>query len=197
MENLNQSYLSISDQAQLDWRNLIAAIALRIREPLDLPTILQTTADEVHQLLGCDRVLLYRFAPDWSGQVVVESVSEPRWSLLDRVVRDTCFEACWLEPYHEGKHAAIADVAAANLSSCYADFLNNFEIKANLVVPLLCESQLWGLLIAHNCTTPRQWQPEEINGLQQLAIHVGIALYQADLLEQLQLANVDLEAKVQ
>lgn len=197
MENLNQSYLSISDQSQLDWRNLIAAIALRIRESLDLPTILQTTADEVHQLLGCDRVLLYQFAPDWSGRVVVESVSEPRWSLLDRVVRDTCFEACWLEPYHEGKHAAIADVAAANLSSCYADFLNNLEIKANLVVPLLSESQLWGLLIAHNCTKPRQWQPDEILGLQQIAVHVGIALYQADLLEQLQLANVDLEAKVQ
>lgn len=30
MENLNQSHLSISDQAQLDWRNLITAIALRI-----------------------------------------------------------------------------------------------------------------------------------------------------------------------
>jgi len=195
MQDLIQNS-SDTPQSRFDFGNLIAAIALRIRESLDLPTILQTTADEVHQLLGSDRVLLYQFEPDWSGQVVVESVSEPRWSLLDRVVRDTCFEACWLEPYHEGKYAVIADVATANLSSCYADFLNNLEIKANLVIPLLCESQLWGLLIVHHCTVPRQWQSAEIEGLQQIAVHVGIAVHQALLLEQLQVAKTNLEAQV-
>ena len=195
MQDLTQNSSDIS-QFRFNWKHLTAAIALRIRESLDLPTILQTTADEVHQLLGSDRVLLYQFAPDWGGQVVVESVSELRWSLLDRVVRDTCFEACWIEHYQEGKYAAIADVANANLSSCYADFLNNFEIKANLVVPLLCESQLWGLLIAHYCGAPHQWQPEEISGLQQIAFHIGIAIYQSSLLKQLQVTKANLEAQV-
>ncbi|PZO43766.1 MAG: PleD-like protein [Pseudanabaena frigida] len=196
MQDLTQSNSSDIPQSRFNWENSIAAIALQIRASLDLPTILQTTADEVHQLLGSDRVLLYQFSPDWGGQVVVESVSEPRWSLLDRVVRDTCFEACWIEHYQEGKYASISNVATANLSSCYADFLNNFEIKANLVVPLLCESQLWGLLIAHHCSAPHQWQSEEISGLQQIAFHIGIAIYQASLLDQWQSAKANLEAQV-
>lgn len=193
MQDLNQA---TSADIPLNWGHLIAMVALRIRQSLDLPTILQITVNEVLQLLGCDRVLLYQFTPDWSGQVVVESVSEPRWSLLDRVVRDTCFEDCWLKPYHEGKYAAISDVNTANLSSCYADFLNNFEIRANLVVPLLCESQLWGLLVSHHCSAPHQWQSEEISGLQEIVVYVGIAIYQASLLEQLQLAKLNLETQV-
>ncbi|HEY9623010.1 MAG TPA: PAS domain S-box protein [Crinalium sp.] len=181
----------------LNWEYLIAEIALQIRQSLDLPTILQTTVNEVHQLLDCDRVLLYQFNPDWSGKVVVEAVSDSRWSLLHRVVHDSCFEACWLEPYHENQVRAIADVSTANLTPCHADFLASFEVKANLVVPLFCASQLWGLLIAHSCTAPRSWSEAEMTGLQQIAVHVGIALYQADLVAKLQAANAHLEAQVE
>jgi len=181
---------------RFDWEHLIAMISLKIRQSLDLPTILQTSADEVHQLLKCDRVLIYKFDQDWSGQVLVEAVSSPQWTLLNRVVRDTCFEACWLAPYQENRYAAIADVATANFSSCYNNFLHQFQVKANLIIPLLHESQLWGLLVAHHCSAPRQWQPEEIQGLQQIAVHISIAIHQASLLEQLQAAKVDLESQV-
>ena len=187
-----------SDRASVTWEHLIAQIALRIRESLSLPSILQITADETHQLLKCDRVLLYQFAPDWSGQVVVEAVSAPEFSLIERVHRDFCFEDSWLKPYQDGHISSRADIAAApDLTPCHAEFLASFQVRANLVVPILSQSQLWGFLIAHNCATPRQWLPEEINGLQQTAVHVGIALYQADLLERLQAAKADLEAQVQ
>ncbi|MBE9200737.1 MULTISPECIES: PAS domain S-box protein [unclassified Nodularia (in: cyanobacteria)] len=180
----------------MNWDHLVAMIALQIRQSLDLATILQTTADEVHQLLKCDRVLLYQFDPDWSGQVVVEAVADPQWSLLNRVVHDTCFESCWLESYQEKQIRAIADVAAANLTPCHAEFLTGFQVKANLVVPVLCTSQLWGLLIVHNCTAPRPWPDAEIAGVQQIAVHLGIAIHQAGLVAQLQAANADLEAQV-
>ncbi len=183
-------------QAQQDWNYLIAMIALKIRQSLELSEILQTTVDEVQNLLTCDRVILYRFEPDWSGQVVVESVSDPQWSLLDRVVVDACFESSWLEPYQESKFVAIADVEKQTITPCYAEFLAEFQIKANLVVPVLHASNLWGLLIAHNCVAPRPWQPQEIEGLQRIAVDVGIAIYQASLLEQLQTAKADLEAQV-
>ncbi|MDB9342504.1 PAS domain S-box protein [Nodularia spumigena CS-586/05] len=180
----------------LNWDNLGAKIALKIRQSLDLATILQTTADEVHQLVKCDRVLLYQFDPDGSGQVVVEAISDPQWSLLDRVVHDECFESSWLEPYQEKQIRAIADVATANLTPCHAEFLAGFQVKANLVVPVLCTFGLWGLLIVHNCTGPRPWLAEEMDGLQQIAVHVGIAIYQADLVVQLQAAKADLQAQV-
>ncbi len=176
---------------------LIAEIALQIRQSLDLATIWQTTVDAVQQLLGCDRALIYQFAADKSGQVVVEAVPDPQWSLLGQTVHDACFEADWLKPYDERQVRAIADVSAANLTPCHAEFLAWFQVKASLVVPVLCEAQLWGLLIAHHCSAPRDWQSEEIATLQQVAIHVGIAIQQADLVAQLQAAKVDLEAQTE
>jgi signal transduction histidine kinase/CheY-like chemotaxis protein len=153
--------------------------------------------DEVYQLMKCDRVLLYQFAPDWGGQAIVEAISAPEWTLLNRLIHDPCFESSWLNSYQENQFNAIDDVDTANLSSCYSDFLHQFQIKANLVIPVLNESHLWGLLIAHHCSAPRHWQSEEIKGLQQIAVHLGIAIHQSSLLEQLQTAKANLETQVQ
>lgn len=180
----------------ISWDNVINAVALRIRQTLDLTVILQTTIDEVHQLLRCDRVLIYQFSPDKSGRVVAEAISQPQWSLIDRVIHDPCFESTWLEPYREKRHFAIADISTADLTPCHAELLAKFQVQANLAIPILKEESLWGLLIAHHCQAPRPWQAVEIEGLQLLATQVGIAIYQADLIAQLQAANTTLEAEV-
>jgi len=44
--------------------------------------------------------------------------------------------------------------------------------------------QVWGLLIAHQCRTPRVWEGFEIELLQQLADQAAIAIQQAELYEQ-------------
>ncbi len=172
------------------------AMALRIRQSLELQEILQITVDQVLQLIACDRVLLYQFAPDWSGQVKVEAISNVQWSLLDCVVHDPCFQEDWLQRYQDGQVTAISDIDTADLSLCHRDFLTQFQVKSNLVIPITGAAQLWGLLIIHRCTEPQPWQDIEIEGLQQLAVHLGIALQQAALVEQLQTAQVDLESQV-
>ncbi|MEH2326502.1 MAG: GAF domain-containing protein [Nostoc sp.] len=53
--------------------------------------------------------------------------------------------------------------------------------------------RLWGLLIAHHCTTPREWQSWESKLLQQLATQIAIAIQQSELYQKLQLANQQLE----
>ncbi|WP_414551195.1 GAF domain-containing protein [Anabaena sp. CCY 0017] len=192
IDHQNSGVISVD----LNWDHLVTTIALKIRQSLDLETILQTTVDEVHQLLKCDRVLLYQFDPDWSGQVVVEAISDPQWSLLNQVVHDACFESSWLGPYQEKQIRAIADITTANLTPCHAEFLAGFQVKANLIVPVLCTSGLWGLFIVHSCTAPRPWTEKEMDGLQQIAVHLGIAIYQADLVAQLQVAKADLAGQV-
>ncbi|MDY6782184.1 MAG: PAS domain S-box protein [Cyanobacteriota bacterium] len=213
---------------------LLATVALRIRSSLNLNEILNTTVTEVRQLLQTDRVLIYRFAPDGSGSVNVESVSDPRLSILGQVVRDACFEEHWIAPYRKsGSARGIEDIETAQLEPCYREFLDRFDVKANLVVPILLgengsqnsegengriqkgriqnsegknsefrreefriqkgrtqnselRTQLWGLLIAHECLQARAWQPSEIELLEQLAIQVAIAIQQATLVQQLQ-----------
>ncbi|MGK7871767.1 MAG: PAS domain S-box protein [Xenococcaceae cyanobacterium] len=179
---------------------LLATIALRIRQSLNLEEILNTTVAEVRQLLQTDRVIIYRFNPDWSGIVVVESVSNPDWSILGRTITDPCFGQFWVNPYTEGRIQATADIYTSGLSQCYVELLAQLQIRANLIVPILLaeeaeqkrtspsqksQNRLWGLLVAHNCCTPRQWQASEIDFLCSLATHVAIAIQQATLVEQL------------
>lgn len=64
------------------------------------------------------------------------------------------------------------------------ELLAQFQIRANLAVPILQGDKLWGLLVANQCSAPREWEPIEIELLQQLATQVGIAIQQADLFAQ-------------
>ncbi len=170
--------------------HLFAAITLRIRQSLNLDEILSTTVAEVRQFLQADRVVIYRLNPEGNGSVLVESVNAAWAPSLGAVIEDTCFEDGRWSLYHQGQTLAIDDIELANLTACHRQLLRKFQVRANLVVPILQgrgavhDPSLWGLLIAHQCGTPRHWQNFEVNFLTQLADQVGIALSQARLLTQ-------------
>jgi two-component system, cell cycle sensor histidine kinase and response regulator CckA len=165
---------------------LIASIAQQIRQSLHLGEILQTTVTEVRRWLHTDRVLVFRFAPDWSGTVLNESVGEGWTAILDKEIRDNCFAQTYVEPYRRGRVTAIPDLYTASLTPCYLDFLGQLQVQASLIVPIIHGESLWGLLIAHHCAAPRQWQSAEIEVLKHLAIQAAIAIQQSMLFEQLQ-----------
>jgi PAS domain S-box-containing protein len=163
---------------------LLSTITLRIRQSLRLDEILTTTVAEVREFLQTDRVVIYRFEPDWSGTVAVEAV-DPQWQpALGTQFLDTCFQEGLWKQYYQGRVLAIDDIEQADLTPCHKDLLAAFQVRANLVVPILKNNKLWGLLIAHQCSGPRHWQSFEISFLCELANQVGIALAQAHLLEQ-------------
>ncbi len=164
---------------------LFAEITLKIRESLQLDEILQTTVNEVQKLLEADRVVMFQVWADGSGTVVQEAVL-PGWPVvLGEDILDPCFqEQGYVEKYRLGRVAAIVDIEKSDIKDCYREFLQALGVKANLVVPILVRGNLWGLLIAHQCATPRQWNNFELDLLQQIANQIGIALAQAHLLEQ-------------
>lgn len=176
--------------------NIVAAIALRIRQSLDLEIILNQTVAEVRDFLRTDRVLIYRFEPDWSGIIVVESLNKIAQTVFGLRIEDPCFADHHIERYRQGGISVLEDIRMANLTSCYADMLRRFEVKANLVAPIVARQELWGLLIAHHCQSPRVWKASEVELFKQLATQVGIAVQQAELYEQVQSLNVYLEQKV-
>ncbi len=180
-------------QHQSESERIVAAVTQRIRQSLELDEILQTTAAEVRQLFEVDRVLIYQFEPDWSGLVAVESLAEGCMSILGFHVMDTCFQSTHAAYYQQGNTRAIEDIETAGLSPCHVDLLRSLQIRANLVVPILQQGCLWGLLIAHQCRQPRQWQQSEINLFNQLAGQAAIAIQQSELYHQLQQANQELQ----
>lgn len=163
---------------------LFANISLNIRQSLQLDNILQTTVTEVQKLLQADRVLLFRLWSDGSGSVVKEAVV-PGWMvILGQTILDPCFQQDYVQKYRQGRIRAIPDVEKADIRHCHIEFLQQFGVKANLVVPILLKEELWGLLIAHQCTAPRQWSSFELELLQQIADQISIALAQSHLLEE-------------
>ena len=182
--------------SELDGQQLLAAIALRICQSLDLDVILNQTAAEVRRFLQTDRVLIYRFEPDWSGLIVVESVYSPWKKVFGSKIQDPCFTQNYVEQYRQGRIQVVEDIYKAQLTPCHRDLLASFEVKANLVVPIVAEEKLWGLLIAQHCQSPRKWQTSEVELLKQLATQVGIAVQQAEHHQQIQSLNVYLEQKV-
>ncbi|WP_256871840.1 GAF domain-containing protein [Nostoc sp. TCL26-01] len=172
---------------------LFAEITLKIRETLEIEEILQTSVQEVQKLLQADRVLIFRIWADGSGTVVQEAVL-PGWPVvLGKIIVDPCFQQDYVEQYRQGRVSAIADIAKANIQDCHRQFLQQFGVQANLVVPILNREGIWGLLIAHQCANPRDWNKSELELLQQLANQMGIALYQAQLLEQQTRQSQELE----
>jgi GAF domain-containing protein len=169
----------------------------RLRQSLNLQEILNTTVAEVRQFLACDRVFIHRFESDGSGIAVVESVA-PGWiSILDTQVQGSYLVEATGEAYKQGCIQAIADIYAAGLTQRHLNFLAQFQVRAILVVPILQEEKLWGLLIAHHCLEPRQWQPLEIELLNHLASQAAIAIQQSELYQQVQQLNTTLECQVQ
>lgn len=198
-EQLERSYR----QAQL-----LAEITRKIRQSLELEEILQTTVSEVQNLLACDRVLIYQVFPDGTSKTISEVVLPEYPAILGMSFPEEVFPKSSQKQYRQGRVRVLADVHApeADIPNCLKEFFDQLAVKAGLVVPILqnlsaskpnssavkdrhptaSESRLWGLLIAHQCSHPRQWETLEIDLLQQLGDQIGVALSQAQILDHLE-----------
>ena len=170
---------------QAERERLLAGMNQRIRQSLNLDAVLNTAVEEVRQFLACDRTLICRFNPDWSATIVVESVGEEWTSAQGTNVQDTCFQKSKAQLYQKGRIRAINDIYNTDLTPCHIELLERFQVRANLVVPILQGDNLWGLLIAHQCSRTRQWQDSTIELLRQLSVQLSVAIQQAALFEQL------------
>ncbi len=168
---------------------VLREITQRIRESLDLQTIFDTACDEIRTCLRADRAGIFKFYPDSGyddGEFVAESVVNGFPSVVAIRVHDHCFGENYANLYAQGRCHVVDDIYGNGLMPCHTDVLAQFQVQANLVMPLLCNHQLWGLLCIHQCDAPRHWHQSEIDLGQQLANQLAIAIQQATLYEQLQ-----------
>lgn len=213
---LSGSYL-LSRQAKINlWKQsererVINQIAQQIRQFLNLDDVLNTTVTEVRNFLACDRVLIYRLREDGTGETMTETVLSPYPPILGQTFPAEVFPKEYHQAYIQGKNRTITDIEQDDVEECLADFVKQFGVQAKLVVPIIQETRdmsqsikstaatpyLWGLLIAHQCSNTRQWQPLEVELMNQLATQVAIAIQQSELYTQLQQLNTDLEHRVQ
>jgi twitching motility protein PilJ len=174
-------------EAEAERAELMTEISLRIQQARFLEDVLKITVKEVRRALKTDRVLLYGLDSNhWDGIVVAESVAPGLPQTLRVRIDDPCLQDGYAEKYQNGLVTAINDIYQdSRVNDCYRSRLEQFAVRANLVAPVLKNNQLLGLMIAHHCSEPRQWQPDEIDLFAQLAIQVGFAVDRVSLLEEM------------
>ncbi|WOD39424.1 diguanylate cyclase domain-containing protein [Nodosilinea sp. E11] len=169
---------------------LVGEIAQRIRNLLDLDSILEQTVTSVREFIEADRVIVIRRGAAMSGEVIQESCASAYSSMLGWTLRDPwSVGEAFLNHYRVGRGLAVENIYTQNLPPHQLAFLKYFQIQAEVVVPLLHEQSLWGLLVAHQCRSTRAWQTSDVRLLQSLATQVGIAIHQARLHRKLTVAN--------
>jgi PAS domain S-box-containing protein len=170
--------------------SLLWNITQKIRQSLDLSEILTTATQEARQVLNADRVAVYRFNPDWSGDFIAESV-ENGWTKLVESDLKLVWKDTYLQEHQGGRFRnhevfKINDIYKSNLEFCHVELLEQVQAKAYVAVPIFMGTNLWGLLAVYQNLAPRDWQDSEIELLQQMAQQLAIAIHQSYLYNQLQ-----------
>ena len=179
-------------QQNLSRQQALAELSERMRQTLDPETIFKTTTEEVRAILKCDRVAVYQFHPDWSGEFVFESVA-PGWLPLvgakPSVIKDSYLQETSGGRYSEHHSFAVHNIYQMGFQSCHVQLLEQFQAKALCVSPIFRGKKLWGLLAAYQNSAFRQWREEEVQLLAQVGDRLGVAIQQAELVLQLQQAK--------
>ncbi|MBD2339455.1 PAS domain S-box protein [Calothrix sp. FACHB-156] len=208
-------------QESAERERAIAQVIQRMRQTLDLETIFAATTQELRQVLDCDRVVVYRFHADWTGEFVSESVGFGWSSLMEAQKHDPALAEGALEegrciwkmldsiqevldlerdtiPHSDYTQVAnfrcVADIDKVRFQDDYISFLERLQARAYITVPILCGNEVWGLLASYQNSGPRQWKTEEINIVVQIGNQLGVALQQAQLLAQTQSQSQALQA---
>lgn len=156
--------------------SLLKDITFAVASTNDTSEIINEVVQKSRSILDVDRVVYYEFDASWSGTFTAESVVPGYRQVLGQALADPCFAEKYIKKYEEGRVVAINDIYAANLTPCHVEQLAQFDIKANLVTPVLQDGKLTALLIAHQCRGTHQWTREEIELLNQIANQLTLAL---------------------
>ena len=203
-------------QWRVDQDRLLSRVSAQIRHSLELDVILCTAIEEVRKLLQVERVIIYRLSRSLQFQVLstdsevyvlspdqylaFESSSHadiPAVIATDNPPHLMHLKTDW-QLYQQGAAVAISD---ASIHYRYhpglLENLTEMQVKARLTLPILVQGVLWGLMTLHQCYTPRTWLADEQESLGYIAEHLAIAVYQAELYQQLQQQKQTLEQRVQ
>jgi methyl-accepting chemotaxis protein len=148
-------------------------------------SLIEKALAEGRELMGVDRIVIYRFQEDGSGYISNESVAQELKPAREREIKDPCIPEKIRQDYLQGRVVPTSDVLKAGFHPSHRQLMVDLQIRANLVVPIVVRDNLYGLLIAHKCYETHEWQEGEINFLQRFSLEISRVLERANLLQEL------------
>jgi light-regulated signal transduction histidine kinase (bacteriophytochrome) len=194
-------------QIRLEKENLLRRIVNNIRQTLSLEEILTTTVAEVRSLLGTDRVLIYKFHLDNSGQVIAEAIYNYRLpSILglnfpaddippharELFIKARVRSVAHVESRQIG-HSPLRDLETGKtiteniryrpIDPCHLEYLTAMGVTSSLVTPIFHQDKLWGLLVSHDSGS-RQFDEDDVEAVQRVVDQLSVAIAQSNILTQ-------------
>jgi light-regulated signal transduction histidine kinase (bacteriophytochrome)/CheY-like chemotaxis protein len=145
----------------------------RLDTARDMPAFFNEGARQVRALTGFDRVMVYRFAADGSGEVVSESARSGIGSFLGLHYPPTDIPRQARELYKRSLLRVITDIQAVpvrivpsldehgqpldlslsvlrSVSPIHIEYLRNMGVRASMSISIIVEGELWGLVACHH-----------------------------------------------
>ncbi|MBN3961052.1 PAS domain S-box protein [Nostoc sp. NMS8] len=176
---------------------LLAETLVRIRSSLNLEEILQTTVTEVRQFLQADRVFIGLNNANLGIRTLAESVDPKYPSVSGWSTNDEAYLQELRNLLKDNFVRVVEDMTQITISPKVKAHCEKFQTKASLAIPIMLNDELFGALIANQCSGSRHWQPIEIDLLQQMSEQVAIAIHQSQIYQKLAELNTNLEHQVE
>ncbi len=180
----------------------------RLQAAKGLKAFCQQVAEEVREITGLDRVMVYRFHADNHGEVVAETKRDdlPAWlglhypeADIPQPARDI-YKRIWIRPVPNaagplvemsplanpdtGKPLNMTYCALRGASIMYTEYLANMGVAATLTMPILIEGELWGMIACHHMA-PTEFSHPLRSACELLAQVASLQLRATERVEQL------------
>ena len=169
---------------QLGKEQLLSQITQEIRRNLNTKAIFQTAAIQIGQIYQASRCLIHNYLdrPHRQVPLVAQYSSQDNVSLFDRPI--PVVGNPHLEKVLSQDLAVVSfDVEREPRLAEVREICQKFEIKSLLTVRTSYQGKPNGLIGLHQCDRYREWSTDEVELLEAVALQMGIAIAQAQLLE--------------
>jgi len=200
----------------LEQEKLLCRLTHRIQRSLPLKDLLTATVTDVRAFLDSDRVAVYQFHADESGQVIAESIRGDRLpSLLGLRLPAEDISADAQELLIESQVRSIVNVTSGQIGQSrwqndetgfepiqyrpaeldHLNPLNEMGVQSSLVVPIVSQNGLWGLVVSHYLESHDVLE-SDVQTVQWVVDQLSMAIAQSSLMRHV-CEMTDREAAVQ
>jgi light-regulated signal transduction histidine kinase (bacteriophytochrome) len=154
----------------------VRATVSKIQSAKNLKDLCQVTVEEVRQISGFDRVMVYQFDPEGNGAVIAEDKAEKLSPFLGLNYPSSdipkqarqLYSLNWLRLIPDINYKPVPIVSGENavttqpvdlsfsvlrsVSPIHIEYLQNMGVAASMSISLMKDKELWGLIACHNYT---------------------------------------------
>ncbi|MCF6508831.1 GAF domain-containing protein [Blastococcus sp. MG754426] len=167
-----------AEEAGIAWHRRLPTVLQRLAASATLDELSAVLARDVRALTGFDRVMVYRFDPEWNGEVIAEdrradlepflglwfpagdipaqarALYETNWM---RLIPDAGYRPVPLEPATVGRRPLdLSGAMLRSVSPVHLEYLANMGVRASMSISLVDRGKLWGLIACHHYAGPHR-----------------------------------------